>query len=208
MFANRRESPQWIFARWARSLLVAPFLLPSLAAGCGEADESPSSSSGTGGAAGATAVDASDVADGEASTGGSGGALPGDASADSESPIDSGQEASTADAEPDGPSNLPPVPLLSYEIELNQWVVVHDGDTVVRPLDLDINWNVCASYDPDGTVAEIWLKTTSLKQLFGPGVACQEYTESDHAPQSLSGYLLVRDDQGKETKLTFKYQTQ
>jgi hypothetical protein len=172
---------------------------------CGSESEPPST--GTGGQAGAGGPDASAQDAGDASLDGGGGA---DADAAADAAIDAELDAagSDADADADAPIGLPPVPLLSYEIELNKWVVVNEGDTVVRPVALDINWNTCASHDPDGTVTEIWLKTTSLKQLLGPGVACQEYTETDHDPQSLSGYLLVKDDQGNQSKLSFKYKTQ
>jgi len=145
----------------------------------------------------------------DASRGGSAGAAGDDSGADAWTLGDAADDDGAGlDADGETGANLPPIPLLSFEIELNKWVVVNEGDTVWRPLDADINWNACASYDPDGAVAEIWLKTAGTTQLLGPTVVCQEHTQSDHSPKDVSAYLLVRDDNGAEAKLSFKYKTQ
>lgn len=99
--------------------------------------------------------------------------------------------------------------MLLHEIEPNVWVLVRPGDTVVRPLDADSNRDACSSQDPDGAVAEIWPGGGATSQLFGPGIPCVGFTETDHSLRNdLPSYLLVIDDQGAETRLCFTYRTQ
>lgn len=119
----------------------------------------------------------------------------------------------TIDAEARQPDaalpNLLPIPRLSYEIELNVWVTVNEGDTVVRPLEADINWLACASYDPDGSVAEIWLHNGKTTKLQGGTVECGEHTETDHEPRDdVASRLRVVDDDGGESELSFTYRTE
>ena len=116
----------------------------------------------------------------------------------------------STDAGSDAASNAPPVPILFYEIVTNEWVQVHPGDTVTRPVNFDINWGACSSYDPDGTIVEVWLFDGRLTQLAGPSLDCiQEYTVQLHDPISnLGAYLLVKDNNGTVGELDFVYTTQ
>lgn len=114
----------------------------------------------------------------------------------------------TLDAGPELPANLPPIPKLFYEIELSVWVEVKAGDTVVRPLDADINWGACSSHDPDGEIVYIRLSHSYSEVIQGNGEPCGEHDQFDKEPHNnVPAYLLVRDDDGAESKLNFFYTT-
>lgn len=108
-----------------------------------------------------------------------------------------------------GETNEPPIARLAYEIELNVWIPVQDGDMVVRPLNLDINWDACASADPDGVVVRIVLDNGLTSVLLGNGIECGEHDETNHDPRNdRPSFLLVTDDDGAQTKLNFIYRTE
>jgi hypothetical protein len=116
---------------------------------------------------------------------------------------------STPTPSPKPDDNIPPVAKLAYEIDLNVWITVNEGDTVVRPLDSDINWFACASFDRDGEIVEMWLDNGLTTLLAGDSVDCGEQDETNHDPRDgRRSFLLVRDDAGAETKLNFIYQTE
>ncbi len=120
-------------------------------------------------------------------------------------------QASGAGAAGRGPDlpNQPPVPVLFYEIDLNIWVPVREGDVVVRPLDSDINWGACTSYDPDGTIVRITLIDGLTTQIQRPGGECiLEHTETNHDPRDLVASLRVEDNDGAVSTLRFTYRTE
>ena len=124
--------------------------------------------------------------------------------------VASGGGAAELDAGADAATNVPPIPVLWYELTKNKWYPVNAGDTVTRPVNEYINWSVCDSYDPDGTVTEIWLYDGVLTQLKGPQLDCiLEYIETFLTPVvNQPSYVLVIDNQGAQSTLDFTYQTQ